>query len=102
MKQAFKTAGDKFEVINNNSLSVLVPYGKGKKLIEMITSGIDLSQLNPLISEIQKYTIGVSKKFEKSDYIVKDEFTGISILKDGFYSNEFGLTEEVKLELLDF
>ena len=102
MKQAFKTAGDKFEVINNNSLSVLVPYGKGKKLIEMITSGIDLSQLNPLISEIQKYTIGVSKKFEKSDYIVKDEFTGISILKDGFYSNEFGLTEEVKLELLGF
>lgn len=102
MKQAFKTAGDKFEAINNKSLSVLVPYEKGKKLIEMITSVIDLAQLNLLIPEIQKYSIGVSKKFEKSDFIVKDELTGISILKDGFYSNEFGLTEEVKLELLDY
>lgn len=30
MKQAFKTAGEEFKVISENSVSVLVPYEDGK------------------------------------------------------------------------
>ena len=92
MKQAFKTAGDTFEAIDDHSVSVLVPYGKGVELIETIVSGIQLNQLKELMPDIQKYSIGISNTLYNPTYVAKNSDTGINILRDGFYDDEVGLT----------
>ena len=38
MRQAFKTAGEKFEVFDNAQISLIVPYGEGREIINEILS----------------------------------------------------------------
>lgn len=100
MKQAFKTAGDTFEAIDDHSVSVLVPYEKGMELIETIVSGIQLNQLKELMPDIQKYSIGIPNTLCNPTYVAKNSDTGINILRDGFYDDEYGFTEKAEMKFL--
>ncbi|MGN1468090.1 MAG: CRISPR-associated helicase Cas3' [Ruminococcus sp.] len=91
IRQAFKTAGEKFKAIDNNSLSVLVPYGKGRELIEIINSDFYGGDINRLICEIQKYSIGLPQYMkESSDIIVYNECVGIYVLRERYYNEDTG------------
>lgn len=102
MWQAFKTAGEKFEAISDNGMNVVVPFEKGKQLIEQICSGIKQQDIKAILTEIQQYSISLSKAYEKNEYIYMDEQTGIYILKEGFYDEESGFVTEHILDTMIF
>lgn len=101
MKQAFRTAGDWFKVFEDTSESVLVPYEKGRKLIDLLKSEqarTDLSYAASILAEAKQYT--VSLPASRIERMVK-RGTVYSILEDSvyaineeYYNNEIGVKEE--------
>ena len=103
IKQAFKTAGEHFFVIDNITTGVIVPYGEGKDLITKINGNCSLGQLKAYIKEAQQYSVNL---YEND---VREIGNGISPLKNGgilalreeFYDDDLGVTSEGKrMELL--
>lgn len=82
LNQAFKTAGTEYHPIDNNGIAVLVPYGKGKKLIEDLRYEEDWSTIKELLHQLQRYTVTIYQyqqvqfynkcilqKIEKGEYV---------------------------------
>lgn len=60
--QAFKTAGTEFQVFDDSTQDVLVPYGEGEKLIEELCSERarrDLLYRKKLLDEAKSYTVSL-------------------------------------------
>ncbi len=96
LKQAFKMAGSNFQVIDQNTTGVIVPYGDGKTLITLINGDCNLSELKQYLKRAQYFSVNL---FE-TDRIKLDEMDGIIKLKDGailalreeFYTDDVGVT----------
>lgn len=94
--QAFQTAGQLFEMIDENSVSVVAPYGEdAKELILKLQQSSDVDMY--LLRQLQKYTIGIphyqyQKLLENGCLYVTSH--DIVILAEENYSTDFGLTEE--------
>ena len=99
--QSFKTAGKLFQVIDDYANTVVTPYGEGRKLIETLCSGHVAVRPVALLRRLQQYTIGLSDK-QCENRVVRDEETGILILKDGYYNNEYGFEPDGNPEILLF
>ena len=82
LRQAFKTAGNYFEVFENNQVSVVVPYEEGKEVI------------NELLSEKGKYDLRYAKYLlrQAGEYTVDLFQNQIDLLQrgGGIYSNADG------------
>ena len=100
---ALKSAGEKFEMIDSQSIGVLVPYKDGEKLINQLNSSISNAEKYALLDKTQRFMVNVYehkyKELEKEDMIYKLEFNGMLVLRDGFYNKDTGL--EVRKELED-
>lgn len=59
LSQAFNTAGKKFAVIDSPTICLLVPYGRGAKIIEELSGEPTLEREKKLLKEAQLYTINV-------------------------------------------
>lgn len=59
LSQAFNTAGKRFAVIDSPTICLLVPYGRGAKIIEELNGEPNLEQEKKLLKEAQLYTINV-------------------------------------------
>jgi len=98
INQAFKTAGEHFFVIENNTTGVLVPYGKGKDLIAKINGNCSLEQLKEYIKEAQQYSVNLYendiKKIGNGIFQLKNG--GILALREEFYDNDSGVVTEGK------
>lgn len=98
MKQAFETAGRYFKVIDDYTVGVLVPYGKGKELIAELTSGKIQYQpeaLRKLKRQAQNYSVNLSEhviRKRKEDFRYY-EAADLYILRSGCYDEEKGVTE---------
>lgn len=97
---AFKTVGDQFKVIDQQTTDILVPFGKGQDLIADLTSNNYIDDLTKFLKDTQQYTISVYthtlKQLEKEQLILPVQFgkqnsIKLYILKDIAYNNTFGL-----------
>lgn len=103
--QAFRTAGVKFNVIDNNAVDVIVPYNdEAEELIEKLKCA--KNNTLELLRNTQKFTVsvykGAERKLGENNAVYKLE-NGTLILEKRFYSKEFGLnTEGSERELMMF
>ena len=102
--QSFKRAGMLFEVIDNNTTTIIVPYNnEAKQLISELCSWQTYKNTLNLLRKAQKYSVSIYSgtqhvlENEKALYEIKcggnDECTAI-ILKEEFYDDDLGVTTE--------
>ena len=98
LAQAFKTAGRLFEVIDQNTEAVLVPYDKNAKdIIASLNNDPTPAEISRLIAKAQKYTVSIyagNKKALIENGAIYVSNNGINILDKRFYNSEFGITTE--------
>ena len=103
LRQAFKTAGQYFSVFPENSTDVLVPYGRGKQLIEELCTErcrFDLAYRAAVLKEASDYTVGIypyqKKQLEQKQALISACEDCVWILADGFYDEDIGLLVDAK------
>ncbi|WP_241535840.1 CRISPR-associated helicase Cas3' [Indiicoccus explosivorum] len=94
--QAFKTAGDNFEVIDSPTTTVLVPYSdEGKNLIADFNGDLPLEQLGSLLKKAQHYSINLfdtdRRRLEQNGDMYPLFNGEIFALTDAAYNDEFGM-----------
>ncbi|MDE6905503.1 MAG: CRISPR-associated helicase Cas3' [Lachnospiraceae bacterium] len=99
MNQAYKTAGQAYQVIDDNSFGVIVPYKKGAEIIERIQEASDFAEIKECIRSAQRYTVSVRQNLlEKYQGLIQpvSEKTPelYTIAAPGAYSQEKGITGE--------
>ncbi len=99
LQQAFKTAGEEFEVIEDTSkISVVVAYEKAvkRKLSELEDIYTSLNKKKQILRELQPYTVSISQterdKIGQGIYGVWDH--RVLVLEDRFYNNKYGITTD--------
>lgn len=103
MRQAFKTAGNLFQVFDPDSESVITPYGDGKGLINdlclnMSRPKYDFMYLRELLQKAKQYSVSLNRnqleKLQKAGAVEAVGDGRVMILKDEWYSKETGMTNE--------
>lgn len=108
LKQAFKTAGDLFEVIpEDGKVDVVVEYDNtAKELIDTLRDPyISLNEQQQVLRKLQKYTVGISDwlRRELGNAIIDDVCNGqVLILSENYYSRETGVSIEPVIEFTNF
>lgn len=106
--QSFMSAAKEFEVIDTISRGIIVPYGDvGKNIILDLCDDSPMEWKGKTLTKAQRYSVNVinidSLFKKKMIHEVKEE-TGIFYLDVQYYSDEFGLGEDVvnTMDLLNF
>ncbi|HEY5586091.1 MAG TPA: CRISPR-associated helicase Cas3', partial [Ruminiclostridium sp.] len=98
LRQAFKTAGDNFYVIERNTTGIIVPYGKGEELIIKINGNCNVSELKGYLKEAQQYSVNLYEldfyKLEKIGAFYRLNNGGVIALRKEFYNIKLGVTTE--------
>lgn len=107
LKQAFKTAGDEFKVIDQNTTGIIVPYKEGKKLITLINGNCTLEEFNKYLKKSQQFSVNLSeadkRKLEEMDGIIGLKDNTIFALRDEFYIEDIGVTfEKTPMEFCNY
>ncbi|KGX88205.1 CRISPR-associated helicase/endonuclease Cas3 [Pontibacillus litoralis] len=95
---SYYTAAEHFQVIEDRTTSVLVPYGEGKEIIAELNGNYRTEELSTFLKKAQHYTVNLYP-FEK-DYLNRSNglvsyFDGkILALKESAYDKTFGLDVE--------
>lgn len=96
--QAFKTAGTLFEVIDENTRSIIVPYNKAAvEIIDRLNSDISPDEKAKLLRKAQKYTVSVYAGAEQKlidSSAIHPSISGAISLDKRYYSSEYGITTE--------
>lgn len=106
ISQAFKTAGNLFEVIDSKTKNIIVPYNKkASDIIAKLESDITPFEVAELLRKAQKYTVGIYAGTEKKLFengILQLSKNGVLYLSNkNNYSKEFGVIfEKAEQELL--
>lgn len=92
--QAFASSGSQFAVIDQDTVSVLVPYGRGKEIIQELATASHLPATAKLLKEAQQYSVNLYKNevqsLDNGIYPIGD--TGVLALADMYYSPDYGIT----------
>lgn len=104
--QAFKTAGDLFSVINEDTISVLVPYGEGKNIINKLNGELSGKEIVEWLRKAQRFTVSLyrneCKDLIQAGAVVSLRNGKIPALAEGFYDAErLGVVKEGRVEFLD-
>ena len=105
--QAFQTAGEKFHVINDKSVSVIVPYNEeAKEIISSLRSELSGDELVKTLRKAQKYTVGLYEQAEKKlmeEHALEMLACGVHVLEERYYDRDSGILLEGKpMDLLMF
>lgn len=93
IRQAFKTAGNNFRVVDNNQIGVIVPYLLGKELINRL----DVMLSGEILRKAQRYTVNVfSNQIEKYGNAIKLSKSGVYYLDDMYYHETLGIIAKKK------
>ena len=100
IKNSYKSAAKHFQVIEDNTVSAIVPYKEGKELIADLTSDKYIENLTEFLKKAQLYTISIyshtRRILEDNEGIYKIKDLDIYFLTDDAYSNEIGLDIETE------
>ena len=92
--QAFKTAGELFEVFDQQQISVIVPWGKGKEIIEKLISSNKMIT-KELYDKIKPYTVSVFsyqlERLSECGAIISVSDGQLLILNKEYYDNNTGI-----------
>ncbi|MBT2217951.1 CRISPR-associated helicase/endonuclease Cas3 [Virgibacillus dakarensis] len=106
LRAGLDTVSKYFRVIENNTTSILVPYGKGKEIIAELNSNNRVDELSNLLKSAQQYSIQVYPQvFQQlvNEQALVSHFEGMIFeLKGGFYDKEYGLDLRGNSQLDDF
>lgn len=97
MHQALKTAGGLFTVFDESSIDIIVPYNRGKEIIQKIfaVGDKDYEKLKAILKEAKLYTVSLFKyqkiKLEEQGALIFVPSAGVYILQDGYYDELTGL-----------
>lgn len=97
MHQALKTAGGLFTVFDESSIDIIVPYDRGKEIIQKIfaVGDKDYEKLKSILKEAKLYTVSLFKyqkiKLEEQGALIFVPSAGVYILQDGYYDELTGL-----------
>ena len=100
LRQAFKSAGEAFRVIDAPTEGVIVPYRiAGKFIINKLRNANGIKECNALLKRAQRYSVNLFpyhfKKLNDKGYICEVQpGSGIMYLDERFYSDEFGVSLE--------
>lgn len=107
LRQAFKTAGDDFQGIDQNTTGVIVPYGEGKNLIAQINSAYNLSELKQYLKKAQQFSVNLfetdRKELGRMKALIPLKENTILVLREEFYRADIGVTfEEQPMEFYNY
>lgn len=111
INQAFKTAGDAFQVFDEQKIDIIVPYKEGRIIIESLLSRqakYDLSYYRELLKKAQKFSVSVfnyeAKLLKDMGMLYSDDEKRFLFLKESAYSEEYGVSfhDELKDEFLSY
>ena len=95
MFQAFKTAGQHFQVINDNTVSVIVPYKEGKKIITQLADETDKKKIKDTLKKAQQATVNIFpemlKQLKSKESIEFLKNAGVWVLKEEAYDEQMGI-----------
>jgi CRISPR-associated endonuclease/helicase Cas3 len=100
LRQAFKTAGKHFRVIDAPTEAIIVPYnGEAKSIIAKLSAELYLREESKLLKAAQQYSVNIFpymiKKLHKEEALFQTyEESGIWYLDDQYYSKDFGVSLE--------
>ncbi len=94
---AFRTVGERFNVIDARTMRVLAPFEKGEEIIKELCTVRDLKKMIHLLRESQQYSVSLYKNrfldFCRNNRIRYVENSGVYILMKEYYSLETGVTD---------
>ncbi len=101
----FETAAKKFKVIDEDTVSVLVPYGKGRDLIgQVIERGgrFSLGEVRDFLREARPYFVSLygNRVRDYQEGVLMSPLSGVLILREGYYDKTVGIKQEQALEFL--
>lgn len=103
LRQSFKKAGQKMNLINDESIGVFVPYGKAKEELELLESeleanpypsGQELFGIKQRLKQLQPYTVNLREHDERLDATRSYLNDQIWILQESYYDDVVGLKKE--------
>ncbi|MGM9537302.1 MAG: CRISPR-associated endonuclease Cas3'' [Candidatus Onthomonas sp.] len=105
--QSFRSAGAVFQVIDQKTETVLVPYGAGRELIARLTGAHSMEEEIFLLRKAQAYSVSlfenVMRRLNAEHALVPVGETGATALLDGYYDSDGGVrTERQELEEMIF
>jgi CRISPR-associated endonuclease/helicase Cas3 len=102
--QAFKTAGEKFTVIDQNTIGVLVPFGEGENIISKLNGDLDRREVIGWIRKGQRYTVNFYRhkiyELTRMGALTQLKNGNILSLKSGFYDINLGVVLDGKEDFL--
>ena len=106
LRQSFKTAGIKMDLIQSNTNGVIVYYGGNREKIEELITTVgkfensyqikDLHKIRKLTKELQPYTINMQKSDDLNKSVETRLDGRIQILQESLYSFDMGANESVE------
>ncbi len=99
LANSYRTAAEHFNVIDNMTTSVIVPYEEeGKDIIAELNGNSGIEDLTKLLRRAQQYTINLFKyeldQLDKNGGLESCFEGKVLVLKEGAYNDEFGLDLE--------
>ena len=103
LQAALKTGGKEFEIFENDTVDVIVPYKKGREIIAEICSNkakYSPEYLGECLKTVKGYTVSLFR-YQKENLQQKGGLININngnlyILEQSYYDDIFGITEEPK------
>ncbi|WP_107886073.1 CRISPR-associated helicase/endonuclease Cas3 [Neisseria elongata] len=97
LMQSFKSAGRAFQAIDAPTRAVIVPYGEGRDLIASLCGEWDPKEMYRTLAKAQRYSVNVFpnvwKQLQENQALQEVQGgLGIYYLKDGHYTDEYGLS----------
>ncbi|MBQ3346208.1 MAG: CRISPR-associated helicase Cas3' [Synergistaceae bacterium] len=105
--QAFKTAGTFFQVIDNNTKDIIVPYNdEAREIIEELDNNLTPVQCHELLRKAQKFSVSIyelqNRKLSENNAL-RQLRSGAIALERRFYDQDCGvIMEGIEMELLLF
>lgn len=100
-KQSFQSAARAFRAIDSPKRGIVVRYGKeGKQIVNDLCAAYEVEKQYKFLKKAQRYSVNLYENafidFGKKGIIHEaQEGSGIFYLDDQYYSNEFGLSEDI-------
>ena len=106
LRQAFKTAGELFSLIDEKGgTDVVVPYKDAGIILQELSETADQEKRKSLMRKLQRYTVNLTdSKIQKiGQGAIHKREDGILVLKERYYDPQMGVcTEPREMEYLEF
>ncbi|MBW4084012.1 CRISPR-associated helicase Cas3' [Paenibacillus sp. S150] len=92
---SYRTAAEYFEVIDNRSISVVVPYGEGKDIIAALNGAERIEDFGRLLRKAQQFTVNLFpyevEELDNNGGLATCLDGQMRVLKEGAYNDEYGV-----------